>query len=43
MNQDLSIGQGSPEPTRRQSRVAWKRYVPVLLTLVLGATFSFLM
>ncbi len=43
MNQNMSIGQGAAEPTRRQYRVVWKRYVPILLTLAVGATFSFLM
>lgn len=43
MNQNMSIGQGAADPARRQHRVAWKRYAPVLLTLAVGATFSFVM
>lgn len=43
MNQDTPLEQGSSRPAGRQWNVAWKRYVPILLTLVVGATFSLLM
>lgn len=41
MNPDTPVEPGSSRPASRQCCVAWKRYVPVLLTLVVGVSFSF--
>ncbi len=41
MNPDTPGQQGSSSPPSRQRCVAWKRYVPILLTLVVGVSFSF--
>jgi len=43
VNPDTPVEQGPSTPACRQRHVARKRYVPVLLTLVLGVAFSFVL
>lgn len=41
VNPDTPVQRGSSAPACRQRHVAWKHYVPVLLTLVVGVCLSF--